>query len=67
MNIGKFEKKIEFGTRDSVFATFEGHLQHVLEWKKDPNKFIKELLEQPDVELLHKIVKEKLENQMKKK
>ena len=67
VNVGKFEKKIEYGTRDSVFATFEGHLQHVLEWKKDPNKFIKELLEQPDEELLHKIVKEKLKNQMKKK
>ena len=30
-------------------------------------KVIKELLEQPDEELLHKIVKEKLKNQMKKK
>ena len=60
INTGKFDSKIEFGTRDSVFATFEEHLQHVLEWKKDPNKFIKELLEQEDQELLHQIIKEKL-------
>ena len=60
INTGKFDSKIEFGTRDSVFATFEEHLQQVLEWKKDPNKFIKELLEQEDQELLHQIIKEKL-------
>ena len=60
INIGKFDSKIEFSTRDSVFATFEEHLQHVLEWKKDPKKFIKELLEQEDQELLHQIIKEKL-------
>ena len=60
VNTGKFDMKIEFGTRDSVFATFEEHLQHVLEWKKDPKKFIKELIEHPDEELLHQIIKEKL-------
>tara|TARA_B110000467_G_scaffold114453_1_gene104977 strand:+ start:163 stop:306 length:144 start_codon:yes stop_codon:yes gene_type:complete len=43
-----------------VFATFNDHLQKVLEWKKDPSKFIKELVEKQDVDELHKIIKEKL-------
>ena len=60
INTGKFGSKIEYGTMDSVFATFENHLQHILEWKKDPKKFINELLEQPDRELLHQIIKENL-------
>ena len=59
INTGKFEKKIDFATRDT-FGTFEGHLQTVLEWRKDPAKFIKELVEQPDENELHKIIKEKL-------
>jgi DNA helicase-2/ATP-dependent DNA helicase PcrA len=60
INTGKFEKKIEFADRDT-FGTFEGHLKGVLEWKKDPAKFIKELVEKPDQDELHKIIKEKLE------
>ena len=56
-------------------ASIKSYLMHFSNHKddfevklfKDPNKFIKELLEQPDEELLHKIVKEKLKNQMKKK
>ncbi len=59
VNTGKFEKKIDFADRDT-FGTFEGHLQTVLEWKKDPAKFIKKLVEQPDEDELHKIIKEKL-------
>ena len=59
INTGKFEKKIEFADKDT-FGTFEGHLQTVLEWRKDPAKFIKELVEQPDEDELHKIIKEKL-------
>ena len=60
INTGKFEKKIEFVTKDRPFGTFEGHLQTVLEWRKDPAKFIKELVEQPDQGELHRIIKEKL-------
>jgi DNA helicase-2/ATP-dependent DNA helicase PcrA len=59
VNTGRFEKKIDFADRDT-FSTFEGHLQTVLEWKKDPAKFIKELVEQSDQDELHKIIKEKL-------
>ena len=56
----KYEKKIEFADRANPFATFEGHLKGVLEWKKDPAKFIKELIEKSDEDELHKIIKEKL-------
>ena len=60
INTGKYEKKIEFADRANPFATFEGHLKGVLEWKKDPAKFIKELIEKSDEDELHKIIKEKL-------
>jgi DNA helicase-2/ATP-dependent DNA helicase PcrA len=59
INTGKFEKRIDFADRDT-FGTFEGHLQTVLEWKKDPAKFIKELVEQSSQDELHEIIKEKL-------
>ena len=59
INTGKFGTEISKGTRD-VFPTFEKHLQKVLEWKKDPQKFIEELLEEKNEEPLYLAVKEKL-------
>ena len=59
INTGKSESAIDYGKRD-VFGTFEEHLQKVLEWKKDPEIFIKELLEQPTQDTLHEAIKEKL-------
>ena len=59
INTGKFETEISKGTRD-VFPTFETHLKKVLEWKKDPNKFIAALLEGKNDEPLYLAVKEKL-------
>ncbi len=59
INTGKFEWSADKGTRD-VFPTFEKHLQKVLEWKKDPKKFISELLELEIDEPLFEAVKEKL-------
>ncbi len=59
INTGKFETEISKGTRD-VFSTFEKHLQKVIEWKKDPNKFIAALLEEKNDEPLYLAVKEKL-------
>ncbi len=64
INTGKFDKEISKGTRD-VFATFEGHLQKVLAWKKDPHTFIKELLEEKNEESLYLAIKEKLEKSSK--
>jgi len=61
INTGKSESAIDYGKRD-VFGTFEEHLQKVLEWKKDPEIFIKELLEQPTQDTLHEAIKDKLAN-----
>ncbi len=57
--LDKFEQETSKGTRD-VFPTFEKHLQKILGWKKDPQTFIKELLELKNEESLYLAVKEKL-------
>jgi len=59
VNTGKSDSAIDYGKRD-VFGTFEEHLQKVLEWKKNPDEFIKELIEQPTQDSLHEAIKEKL-------
>lgn len=59
INTGKSDSAIDYGKRD-VFGTFEEHLQKVLEWKKNPDEFIKELIEQPTQDSLHEAIKEKL-------
>ncbi len=59
VNTGKFDQEISKGTRD-VFPTFEKHLQKVIEWKKDPKKFITALLDEKNEEPLYLAVKEKL-------
>ena len=59
VNTGKYEKKIDFVTRDT-YSTFNDYLQKVLEWKKDPSTFIKEVVEQSRQDELHERIKEKL-------
>ena len=59
INTGKFGRETSKGTKD-VFPTFEGHLKKVIEWKKDPQKFISDLLELKNEEELFLAVKEKL-------
>ena len=59
INTGKSDSGIDFGRRN-VYGTFEHHLQTVLEWKKNPDEFIKELIEQPTQDSLHEAIKEKL-------
>ncbi|MDC0193993.1 UvrD-helicase domain-containing protein [Candidatus Nitrosopelagicus sp.] len=59
INTGKSDSGVDFGKRN-VFGTFEQHLQKVLEWKKDPEIFINELLEQSTQDSLHEAIKEKL-------
>jgi hypothetical protein len=44
-----------------VFATFEGHLQKVLAWKENPDAFIQELVGQDTENVLHEVIKEKLD------
>ena len=64
INTGKSDSAIDYGKRD-VFGTFEEHLQKVLEWKKNPDEFIKELIEQPTQDSLHEAIKEKLADDTK--
>ena len=63
-NTGKTDYGVDFGRRN-VYGTFEHHLQTVLEWKKNPDEFIKELIEQPPQDSLHEAIKEKLVNDSK--
>jgi len=66
INTGRFERSTHIGKRDaSAFNTFDGHLQKVLEWKKDTNKFIKEFLELQENHPLIRILQDKLTNEMK--
>jgi DNA helicase-2/ATP-dependent DNA helicase PcrA len=64
INTGKSDSSIDFGRRN-VYGTFEEHLQKVLEWKKNPDEFIKELIEQPTQDSLHEAIKEKLADDSK--
>ena len=64
INTGKSDSSIDFGRRN-VYGTFEVHLQTVLEWKKNPDEFIKELIEYPTQDSLHEAIKEKLVNDSK--
>ena len=59
INTDKFGQEISEGTRN-VYPTFEKHLRKVLEWKKDPQKFIQELLAEKNEEPLYLAIKEKL-------
>ena len=59
INTGNWDCSIEYGTR-KVFATFEKHFQKLLAWKKNPEEFIKELVNQDTQDTLHEAIKEKL-------
>ena len=59
INTGKSDSGIDYGKRN-VYGTFDGHLQKVLGWKKNPDSFIEELIEQPTVDTLHGAIKDKL-------
>ena len=64
VNTGRNDWSIETGTRD-VFPTFEKHLQQVLGWRKDPNKFIEELLAETATDSLHQAILDKLADNSK--
>lgn len=59
INTGKFDWAIEKENKNA-FPTFEKHLRTVLAWRQDPKKFIKDLLDNPEDDLLYQTVKEKL-------
>ena len=61
INTGRFDRHTAKETnKGDPYLTFEGHLQKVLEWKKDPDKFIGELLEKKSEDPLYPVIKEKL-------
>ena len=62
INTGKFGRETAKETRGAgnPYRTFERHLQRVLEWKKDPDKFIGELLEKKSEDELYHVISEKL-------
>ena len=66
VHTGRYDMKIDYGTRN-VYGTFDDHLQIVLEWRDKPDKFIKDLLEQPTKDNLHEIIKGQLQPPNKKK
>ena len=59
INTGKFDWLVDSGKRN-VYPTFEKHLQVVLEWKKNPKKFIEDLLGDPQDYPLYQAIEEKL-------
>lgn len=59
INTSKFDWSIEKENKNA-FPTFEKHLRAVLAWKRDPKKFIQDLLDNPKDDLLYQTVKEKL-------
>ena len=64
VNTGRNDWSIEIGTRD-VFPTFEKHLQQVLGWRKDPDKFIEKLLAETATDSLHQAILDKLADNSK--
>ena len=66
INTGRFGRSTHIGKRDAqVFKTFEGHLQKVLEWRKDPKKFIKGFLELQEKHPLILILQDKLKKELR--
>ena len=70
VNTGKFGWKVDIGRKLSPFPTFEGHLQKILGWKKDPEKFIETLLAHQEFQiyddedkLLFRAMKEQLKKE----
>jgi len=55
INTGRFDWQIEGEKRDA-FPTFEKHARKVLEWKEDPKKFIKDLLDNPKDDILYEAI-----------
>ena len=65
INTGTMESQYDMGGKAGHFVKFEENLQTVLQWKKNPDEFIKELLEQPTKDTFHEIIKGKLADDSK--
>jgi len=60
INTGKFGWGLEYPSRDT-FATFLEHLQILLDWISDPDKFIAELVDEEIDEPLYEAIAQKLQ------
>ena len=68
ISTGRFGRSKYIGSRDAqVFKTFEKHLQKVLEWRKDPKKFIKEFIDVQVKQPLILILQDKLKKELRLK
>ena len=65
INTGTMDLQYDMGGKAGHFVKFEENLQTVLQWKKNPDEFIKELLEQSTKDTFHEIIKGKLANDSK--
>ena len=65
INTGTMDFQYDMGGQSGHFVKFEKNLQIILQWKKNPDEFIKELLEQPTKDTFHEIIKGKLADDSK--
>jgi DNA helicase-2/ATP-dependent DNA helicase PcrA len=59
INTGRFDWEIHKEVKNS-FPTFEKHLNKILDWKRNPEKFITDLVENPREDLLYERIREKI-------
>jgi DNA helicase-2/ATP-dependent DNA helicase PcrA len=65
INIGKINYRLDTTQpKKSSFQTFTKNVNKILEWKNDPELFIKELLEKNSDDLICKILKEEYEKEV---
>ena len=65
ISTGTMDLQYDIGVKPAHFEKFEKNLQTVLQWKKNPDEFIQELLEQSTKDTFHEVIKSKLENESK--
>ena len=65
INTGTMESQYDMGGKAGHFEKFEKNLQTVLQWKKNPDEFIQELLEQRTKDTFHEVIKGKLASESK--
>ena len=65
ISTGTMDLQYDIGVKPAHFEKFEKNLQTVLQWKKNPDEFIQELLEQSTNDTFHEVIKGKLENESK--
>ena len=65
ISTGTMDLQYDIGVKPAHFEKFEKNLQTVLQWKKNPDEFIQELLEQSTKDTFHEVIKGKLASESK--